>query len=305
MYQNLPAIVYSGIADLGFSKDRSGSACNIFWSFVRSLDPQGSGCASFRVADAAKSLYIPKSTIYRYIKNGLRLKIFRRVKSINGIKTIYYSSVVNVCLAQGVKDLGAIVEVQVKDLKNSKAIATQAEVQKLQRASLYKAKKKDKRPLPTSDKLLSQSSKTRGLLDNVVRSTHRFLFVTPDFLTYGGSQSTIAKKMGRDRRTINRRLSNKLREKQGMAPLDRVQIAIVLSGQDVRRSDALLLSGFKAISRFFSKLVGAIAPKCNVYSEDLSLLGRRRTRKLLSRAIVQAASSCVECFIGETLMRID
>lgn len=250
----------------------------------------------FAIADLAEALGVSIATIRRYLKHGMRLKFFRNARIANGIVTLFYASTVQVCIANGFSNLGAVTEVAVSELKNLKAITTQAEVQKLQQASFHKARKGQKRPLPTPDELIpssvkSQPCKRSGASGQVVQMGKRFLFVSPDFIPFGGSQKTTAQNLGRSARTIVRRLSNRNRSKKGLPILERRQLAVVCTPSDTQRIDALRLSGDRTLKHVFSAALGAIVPKCNIYGQYLELRGCRWTRKRLTAAIKKSRNS--------------
>ena len=290
MYQNNTTFIHSSIADGGLSLDSRGYAAIKLWYACRAIDQSGSGRVQCAIADLANVLQVSIATIRRYLKDGKRLKFFRDARTAHGIVTVFYSSTVQVCMANGLESLGAVTEVAISDLHNLKAIATQAEAQKLQQASYHKARKGQKRPIPTANELIpssvkSQPCKRSGASGQVVQTGDRFLFVSPDFIPFGGSQRTAAKNLGRSSRTVARRLSNRDRFKKGLPILERRQLAIVCTSNQTKAIDALRLSGDRSIKRVFSASIGAIVPKCNIYLQSLALRGCRRLRTAVSRAV--------------------
>lgn len=288
--------MHSAIADGGLSLDSRGYAAIKLWYACRAIDQSGSGRVQVAIADLVDAIGVSIATIRRYLQDGKRLKFFRHARTAQGIVTLFYASTVQVCAANGLESLGAVTEVAIGELKNLKAIATQAEAQKLQQASFHKARKGQKRPLPTADELIPSSAKSHprkrsGASGRVVQTSKRFLFVNEDFVLFGGSQGTTAKNLGRSPRTIARRLSNRDRTDKGLPILERRQLAIVCSLTDTQRIDAIRLSGDRSLKHVFSASIGAIVPKCNIYTQSLELRGYRWGKKRLAAAINKL--SCV------------
>ena len=300
MYQNFTTFIHSTIADgghplderyVGKGFDRTGYAAIKLWYACRAIDRVGSGRIECAIADLADALTVSIATIRRYLKDGRRLKFFRNARTANGIVTLFYASTVQVCMATGLKSLGAITEVAVSELKNLKAIATQAEAQKLQQASFRKARKGLKRPLSTADELIPSSVKSHprkrsGASGRVIQTTSkRFLLVDEDFVLFGGSQRTTANNLGRSIRTIVRRLSDRDRTHKGLPILERRQFAVVCDSNQTDAIDALRLSGDRSLKHVFSAKIGVFIPKCNIYTQSLELKGCRWVRKRLAAAV--------------------
>jgi hypothetical protein len=130
---------------------------------------------------------------------------------------VYYSSTINVALALGLKSLGAIAQVPIKQINNLKRVSTKIAVLANQRSSEFrqKSKKLAGTILDPADALRPSGIASGAILFR----TSRYLIVTALTQLVGGSQKTAAKKLGRSQTTVCSHLSD-------LNSLEKLQIAV-------------------------------------------------------------------------------
>ncbi len=206
------------------------SAIKLFY-LTKALDEAGSGYADIKINEAARIFDRSCSVIRRWIRFAERLGLFRNViKLRKGYYRFYYCSVIKLCLRYGIKNLGAVTEIGVDELKDIKFKATEADAIRAQDKSLYAATvgKKDLiRKTLSAEKLCCKSKRILFLSD-------RFIYVNSSNLLYGASQEYIAKHSGYSTSTIQRRLDNNYRKARGLKPVIKKQQCIRLDKEDVR-----------------------------------------------------------------------
>lgn len=293
MYQNLPVRIHSFIADGGNGLDSRGYAAIALWYLCRAIDTKGAGWAEFRVADAASSLSRSPATIRRQLEDGQRLGFFRAVDRRYGRARVFYSSIANVAIRQGLMQLGSCGEALVSELRHIKAVATEIHALTLQKCSGYLARQDtargQKRKVVTADALLKASSNSQGA-NVVVHRGGRVLFVSPEAVLSGASQKHIASTIGRSDRTIRNRLSNQWRTDRGLPPLLKRQLA-----QSKPEYDAigfqLSENGVGSRSRYFVLKGSTWRLGCNLYGEGDRSLSTMKAGKYFYRREVEAVLS--------------
>lgn len=253
----------------------------MLYEFVRGLDLQGRGCAHFNLDAIAATLHRSPSTIKRWLKWGKELGLFRHYESRQRQYTVYYTSLAKVCLEWGLPSWGTVAEVPVEELVHQKAIAAEAEMQRLQRASRYRAKQESRKNVLRIRQVLPSSQMSqRGALGQVLHQGSRLTFIDRHAVPFGVSQETIATQLGRSERTIQRRLGNKWRGDRGLAPIIKRQIAQEADPQNV----ASYLSGFR-LGRWLSVKRKLFVLRCNVYAERLDLRTQKVARKYFKKLV--------------------
>lgn len=276
---------YSRIADR--------SAIAATWHYIRGLDHKGSGWARFSLSEAAATLKVTIATIRRHLREGKRAGFINWFLTKGGIATAAYASREKVCFKLGLDDFGAVAEVYLTDLSASKELAAEVEAISMQRSSQLLARKESKRntaPIrdilnpslnaQTSDGDGSKAEVSWGTRSSVLWIGDRYTFVGSDFVTYGASQAGIGKRMDRHERTIKRRLSAAQRDKKGLHPLHRKQIA---QEEQHPESYQVYASLFEAPGKIFQSGSKSFVARCNIYQPCYDLISVRFARKALSR----------------------
>lgn len=237
--------IHSAIADGGNFIDRRGSAAISLWYYVRALDSKGSGCATFALEDACKLLGKGKSTVKRYLTNGLRLGLFRSYSTSDDHVRVFYSSLHEVAIRCGLESFGAVAELEIDQLKNLKFWAIQLEAQNLQNQSRFQArnaggmkrkvaKPENVLPSPSLDSQPSQEGSKPGVRTRL-HVSDRYCFMHHSFVEFGASQKTVSSRAGRHKSTVQRRLDNQYRRERGIPSLLKRQVAIEVEPEELIR----------------------------------------------------------------------
>lgn len=271
------------------------------WYALRAIDNRGTGKVKTTLKKLSYLMDLSIPTVKRYLQQGEKMGLYRAVIKQWGKEeiTIYLQSLFNVCLAHGIEDWGACTDLFTYELKLIRLHATQATAQRLQRCSRHEAKKQHKCVLSAKNLIKPSSCKVKGenerrQIDAMVKRNTRFVFVSEDFVHYGGTQKTIARKHDRVDRTVRRRLSNATRRKKGMPSLKRMQIA--KKGAEVSKHESfmeLVRMGFRGIfgTRNDQGRIDIWKYCTNVYAEDLKLYSQKKLRQQFRQKLKQLNQS--------------
>ncbi len=188
------------------------------WYWLRAIDIQGSGKAYLSIEAACKFFNRSKRQIKRYLTDGVRLGFFRTTYTIRAdVVLVYYSGTVKTALTLGLKTLGAIAQVPIKEIKNLKRVSTKIAVLANQRSSEFcqKSKKLAGTILDPADALRPSGIASGAILFR----TSRYLIVKALTQLVGGSQKTAGRKLGRSQTTVCSHLSD-------LNSLEKLQIAV-------------------------------------------------------------------------------
>jgi hypothetical protein len=181
--------------------------CADVWYLAHAFDPMGRGVVELGYAELSL-LKQSKSTIYRKLKDGVKLGFFRGYEAKNGVFTIYLGGLIPVCLANEIKDWGAVATFDISQvLEDRKQLGVFLATLNAQNSSRYAAKnsmkareRKDLRVL-TADEifaLASDSSPTllvnRGVTSEagIISVGGGQIKVNEKFIPFGASQEAIA-----------------------------------------------------------------------------------------------------------------
>ena len=197
-----------------------------FWEYVRAL-AKGTGRATFSLKEAATTFGKSEVTIKRWLTLGKRYGFFREYSTQNGVAIVFHTSLVKLCQQLELESWGATAEVELTDLKHAKVLATEIQIEQLQRASYYLAQKQAKTEgyrgkIAKPETLLTSSATSTGAL--VKHVSQQRIFVSEQFKLYGVSQHGIGTALSRSDRTIRRRVSNPLRQLNGLPPVLKRQL---------------------------------------------------------------------------------
>lgn len=188
---------------------------------------QGSGKATLPLSYYAETLNRKPSTIYKYLAEAKKKGLIRSYQvSSHQVSepyvTIYYTSLEKVAQSAGIENIGPVSEVDINKLKDLKITATEITAMGLQRESAHKAKLDEEQRLKENNQgsikvqipdPMKVADPSCGTPARALGYNNRFLFVSENFLDYGGSQETIGQRLGISSRTVQRHLSNSYRLK--------------------------------------------------------------------------------------------
>lgn len=194
------------------------------WYLAKAMS--NTGIATLSLKEAAETLKVKERTIKHYLHQGKQFGYFRDWKREDDAITIYYSSLVSICVAHGFS-IGYSAFISTDQLHSLKQILTEIAAQALQVASYHAARREQERlghtdanlPLPEhyfpdSPSLLSKG--VLGFYGNV-------LLVDQSVVPIGGSQAGIAELIDRHPQTVKRRLKPTL--KRRIAHFNRMNLA--------------------------------------------------------------------------------
>jgi hypothetical protein len=302
MLDYLPAVtIHSAIADPGNWESKNskgqvaGHGCVQLWYFFRAIDFQGCGDVEIDLRIAALALDKSLYTIRRWLKFGLEMGFFRGCRRV-GTKQyrIFYTSLKNICNRLNLADIGACTDIEVKDLKNAKFIATEATTKQLQEQSRFQAsegkRKNLKKCIPSPEVLTTSDLCTGAILYKVGRFTYLKFYAHP----HGASQKRISQNLSRHPSTIQRRLSDGYRQRHLIKPIPKTQllaspkrtvIGCVPCPGDKTRTMAIhgIDKGFK--QKIWKTSLGYFRLCPNVYDISVELTSRRRLRSKIKRSV--------------------
>lgn len=183
--------------------------CAELWYLAKAFDPMGSGRVELGCAELSL-LKQSMPTIYRWLKDGLRLGFFRSYRSEKGVFTIQLGGLLHVCLTNKLDGWGAVTTVDITDvLEGRKPLAAAIATLDAQNRSRYAAKNSMKSrerkhfTPPTVDDILALSSDASPQLPRgdfsaagVISVGGGQIKVDETFVPYGASQDSISAILG-------------------------------------------------------------------------------------------------------------
>lgn len=205
-------------------------ACGIIYLYSRLLDTSGVGKVKISTSKAAAELGLQPQTVRLYLKQCLSKGLIRYAKKLEkGTHLIYYVGVGKLIAKQvgySLEELENHVDVGVfldlPTLIQKKTVIPEAFLAHRQKQAQYAAfklqqklqEKKKPRVVELEEFLTGlESSHYEGAAPHVLRREGRYTFVSKDCPSFGGTQQFVADALGKSRRTINKRVSNKYRKK--------------------------------------------------------------------------------------------
>lgn len=292
--------------------------CYLLYFLLRSIDKEGSGQVTFDIKDLTKAVDRSRPTVNQWIKDCCQYGLFRYCRWITrSTVTIYYTSLSDVALSQGIDDIGESTWVPLEVYRNALHVWTsEVKAMHLQQQSYHQmvkeqAKKQQRKnprvnthsdifndkplKLHTSDFLDALSKEGVGGTGKALVSVgDRCVFVGPDFTPWGGSQEKIAKNLNKTARTVQRHFSATYRESKGLLDLEKYQLAIAVGTSTAKRTLSVSKqvddADFNYINRLFT--VGRGESKveflagCNIYNSGVNFrFCDRLGTKIKSRAM--------------------
>lgn len=291
MLETLTTKIHSGIADGGMWSTKNdkgqvaGQDAAKLWYYIRAMDLKGSGKVTLDLAQASEILDRSPQTIRRWTESGKRLNFFRSINRVGSDEfEIYYTSLAQVCLTHGITDLGAVAYVEVHELKNLKFKATEAEAQRLQDQSFYRARREHpNRKILFPEQFMSTSESATGV---ILRLGGRYVFLYAFAISYGGSQKKIAENLGRHESTVQRRLDHSYRDGHDVPRVDKRQVAKTEPGYSEEFQEAYHTHGDTNCFRPSWSYAGlTYKPSCNIYALDIQLTSAKAQRERVRRFI--------------------
>ena len=185
----------------------AGENASVLWHYLRYLDATGSGRAYIRLSEVCAFFERLPRQVKRWLNDGLKLGFFRAFYKLPlGSYVVYYTSTLNVAKALGVNGLGAIAQIPLEGLKDLRRYVTKINALAQQRATEYRQYKKKVSGYKLN---IAEALNPCGLAARAILfRTKRYLVCHPHTQLIGGSQKSIATKMGRAEITIQRHLSD-------------------------------------------------------------------------------------------------
>ena len=196
------------------------------WYLCRALDTKGAGKATISIGRIREVLGVSETTAWRYYTDQ---RLFPKVINRDGLLTLYYRSLVRICVDLGIAHWGVSTELKVKELVNAKKLITLAEALSLQKKSRFKVlkearaeakkdkeqKKNPRSPAISDSKIerifeLSDSKKESisEISTGIMKLNGALLLCNEKWQKFGGSQFSVARNLGRSVRTVSRRLAD-------------------------------------------------------------------------------------------------
>lgn len=170
------------------------------WYVCRALDTKGTGRINL-FAEHWQILKVSKSTIYRWLREGLALGLFRNYWWEGERLSVSLGALSKACLKSGMKSWGTAAVVCLGDIieGNLRSLASALTVQDLQEKSRFAAKsalnKLERRivKIPTAAETLNLTSQNtaRGVVPGLVHVGADKIFVGRSFVPFGVSQERV------------------------------------------------------------------------------------------------------------------
>jgi len=191
------------------------------WHLMRAIDINGSGKVSLTFTELLTITGYTKSTIYRYMKSTLFIKVCKN-KNKQGvlIYSFYYKSLKQVALTLGIKNLITSSFCNWEDIKQfytKRVTATEIMAMSIQNKSRYLArnsKNKNQRLMSANQLIVKDLSFVSDNTQGIKQLNNRIFIDTNHYAPYGASQQTIANVLDRNIKTINKRLKNTIKVQQ-------------------------------------------------------------------------------------------
>ncbi len=203
--------------------DRAKPALKL-WYLAKAMS--NTGIANLSMQETCETLKVKERTIQHYLHQGKMFGYFRDWKRDGDSITVYYSSLISICVAHGFS-IGYSAFISTDQLPKLKQALTEISAQALQTASYYAARREQERldkpsdavPLPEHYFPESPSLLSKGVLGFY----GSVMLVDQSTIPIGGSQVGIGKIIERHPQTIKRRL--KFTPKQRIAHFNRMNLA--------------------------------------------------------------------------------
>ncbi|MEG4807925.1 bifunctional DNA primase/polymerase [Microcoleus sp. F8-D3] len=251
---------------------------------------KGCGIGKFSLKAAKIILNRSVGHIRKLLCAAKRSGLIRNYRQRGDWITVFYTSLEKAIALTDIEKIGPIAAIKIDELSCLNIIATEIEVQYLQRASFYRQwqevieqiKSQGLDPGKTPSTLVRPIDllHTCDYPARVLGKGDRFLYCNSDFRFYGGSQEAIAELRGISRSTASRHLSNSYRLAAAPVRGYREELPPIVKKQLVEKLPHLKkLSPKLCLEEGFFSMHGEWwKPHCNVYLIDHRLVSARRRR---------------------------
>lgn len=289
------------------------------WYVCRALDTKGTGRVNL-FAEQWQLLKVSKSTIYRWLREGHALGLFRNYWWEGDRLSISLGAIAKACLKSGMKSWGTAAVVSLGDIiGNLRSLASAICVQDLQEKSRFTAKtalnKLERRivKIPTATETLNLTSQNtaRGVVPGLVHVGADKIFVGRSFVPFGVSQERVCEDLNAEETSCGvcpRTLRNHLK-RQGIERRQLVQskpeyrkigsaiafgaVGDVIHLEEFNGNTSAKRPGGHLLKpeRFFRYLGADWLYRCNLYAlaHELSSMKRSRHNYKKLRAIALAS----------------
>lgn len=303
--------------------------CVILYYLCRYYDKSGSGRVVLTYAELSR-LKQSMPTLYRWLKQGVRLGFFRSYRSENGVFTIRLGSLYHICLTNKMNGWGAVATVDFAELLDGhKTVAAKMATLEAQNRSRYaaknsmKAKERKHYKSPTADDIFALASDASPQLPRgdfsvagVISVGGGQIKVDETFVPFGASQNYISAELRRHPTTLRSYLKEVKRFQIVQTKPEYQHVASALSYDApycesgdvsyfevddktitlIERNGRSLASkpGGHLIekSRFFEDCSGRVfLRRCNLYQIDLQLESMRYARSKYKKLLKRAETT--------------
>ena len=267
------------------------------WCVVRSIDHPdngGTGCGLVKISMKDLCYYLRRSerSVWRYIKeaqpkdevkNPKGKGYFYRCEFSGGIFTIEYRGLKSLTRHLGLESIGPIGEVPLVKIQHAATFACDLVAEQLQGQSFFQMKKEAGKAASgqkSASELLSEDAPSvRVPGGDIIARGKRLLYLSADWLVFGGSQKTIADRLGCSVRTVQNRLSNVWRGERGIPFISKAQSAKeVIEGCPGAFLDKLI--SFEEDANRFVRLGRRLFKVgCNLYESPVESRSQRFRKK--------------------------
>lgn len=185
------------------------------WHLMRAIDLNGSGKVSLTFAELLEITGYTKSTIYRYMKSSLFIKVCKNKNSKGTlVYSFYYKSLKQVALTLGINNLITSSFCNWEDIQQfyiKRVTATEIIAMSIQNRSRYLARntKKSNQHLLNTDNIFAVEFSTVSDNTQGIKQINNRVYIDANYYApYGASQQTIATVLNRNIKTVNKRLKN-------------------------------------------------------------------------------------------------
>jgi hypothetical protein len=268
--------------------------------------PTGSGIGQFTLTGASKILKRSKGRIRKLLNEAKESGLIRGYKQSGDKIKVFYTSLEKAIAIAGVNKLGPLAAIKVDDLKNLRIIATEAESQHLQRASIHQQRQEEMQQIKKKAEGSHLQQPTQLIAPTallhpcekparVLNRSDRFIYVESDFRFYGGSQEAIALARGISTSTVSRHLSNRYRLAASPVRGFREELPPLVKKQVMEHLPLLKNMPTKLCQE--DGLVSMFGewwkPHCNVYAINHRLVSGRRRRSRI-QATIDKGNLCLK-----------
>lgn len=226
--RSFPCANDRAILPVGFIQQASRAAR--LWCYARSIDHptnggEGRGVVEVLFSELQSALNRSERSIYRYLRDARDKGYIHSYRVKRDWVRIRYCALERIASRLGMEELGVIATFPLVDIEFSKIRCTEAQALSLQNQSWHEMRKewgRLGRDTAKPTKILTSDKAAGGA---VIARGKRLVYLRSHQRKFGGSQQTIANRLGISLRTVQYRLSATWREARGLEIADKAQAA--------------------------------------------------------------------------------